>query len=371
MRPRPDQPNKILVVRNDGLGDFILTLPLVAGLRNGFPHATIDALVSPVVAQLAPNLPDIHRMVIDPGVLLKRHRKIHTPQAAAEARKQLLEEIQQSAYDAVLFAYAEPASAALAHRARIPLRIGPLRRSFFWRFNRFMTASRKGSHRAEYELNLELLRCVGINPAEVDSTPTLALPESTIKLPKSPYVVMHPYKRSGTALTWPLTDFARVAAAWSAAGIQVVVIGDGEDEAILQKTFGGQHGGSNSGPVTLETGRSLPETLHLIGHAALFVGNSSGPLHLAGLAQVPHVGFFPQNRVSAPARWRTLPGKKAPADISSYLLSPDFSRDCVRCDGTRCPHFNCVSAITIQQLASAIQAWGLNELAEPLASLGK
>ncbi|HNL55037.1 MAG TPA: hypothetical protein PKI36_11560, partial [Turneriella sp.] len=34
-------PPKILVIRNDGLGDFILTLPIISALREQIPHARI------------------------------------------------------------------------------------------------------------------------------------------------------------------------------------------------------------------------------------------------------------------------------------------------------------------------------------------
>ena len=54
---------KILVVRNDGLGDFVLTLPLVAALKQQLPGARIYALVNQHLQGLLPLLPDLEGMI--------------------------------------------------------------------------------------------------------------------------------------------------------------------------------------------------------------------------------------------------------------------------------------------------------------------
>ena len=42
------------------------------------------------------------------------------------------------------------------------MRVGPLRRRFFWRFNRFHATSRRHSPLAEFSLNLEYLKPLGL-----------------------------------------------------------------------------------------------------------------------------------------------------------------------------------------------------------------
>src|SRR5436190_22289189 len=44
---------KILVIRGGAIGDFLLTLPVLAALRKHFPKATLDILGYPHVASLA------------------------------------------------------------------------------------------------------------------------------------------------------------------------------------------------------------------------------------------------------------------------------------------------------------------------------
>lgn len=50
--PPPRRVRRILIVRLDQIGDAILTLPLVAGLRRAYPDATIDWVVRPPVDSL-------------------------------------------------------------------------------------------------------------------------------------------------------------------------------------------------------------------------------------------------------------------------------------------------------------------------------
>lgn len=358
-----EQPN-VLVVRNDGLGDFILTLPLIASLKAQLPGCRITVLVSPVVATLAPLLLDIDAVVVDEGVLLKRNRGRFDEQSKQEKRKALLGTLREGGYDAALLPYAETGSAALVHQAGIPLRVGPLRRTFFWRFNAWNARSRKGSTRAEYALNLDLLTSLGLKP-------TFHLPALAPQLDAkhaggggrgggsgkdAPPVVMHPYKRNATALSWPLENFATLAAELAQAGCPVLVVGDEEDAPVLEKHFGGRQG------ITLSTRNTLPELAELIAGAGLFLGSSSGPLHLAGLIRTAHVGLYPKSRVSAPTRWATLPAASDAPPSSAYLLAPENPKSCVVCEGERCPYFNCVASLSLEQVRRAIRAWGFEYL---------
>ncbi|HZO85095.1 MAG TPA: hypothetical protein VFC26_07775, partial [Verrucomicrobiae bacterium] len=49
----PPANNKILVIRGGAIGDFILTLPVLAALRAQFPETRLELLGYPHIAQLA------------------------------------------------------------------------------------------------------------------------------------------------------------------------------------------------------------------------------------------------------------------------------------------------------------------------------
>ncbi|MCZ6472254.1 MAG: glycosyltransferase family 9 protein [SAR324 cluster bacterium] len=347
---------KILVVRNDGLGDFVLTLPLVAALKQQLPGARIYALVNQHLQGLLPLLPDLEGMIVDEGVLLKRHRNLYAPRERKERRRDLLEQIKAQRFDLALLPYSEAASAALIHRARIPWRAGSGRRIYGWRFNLRNTASRKGSQSAEYELNLTYLARLGLEQTFTAPGVKLPTPQAGGEFDSGgrDYVVIHPHKRSSTALSWPIGNFVELARKFLRAGLDVTVVGDEPDAPVLREHFGQLR------ELRVATGLSLPELVGLIARARLFVGNSSGPLHVAGLTGTPHIGFYPQNRVSSPARWRTLPVPDGPGASHRYLLESSFPKNCVTCEMEKCTYFNCVASISMERVDGALRAWGLD-----------
>ena len=58
---------KILVVRNDKLGDFLVSLPAFACLKKNQPDAKIVALIPDYTREIAQMSPFIDDIVIDPG----------------------------------------------------------------------------------------------------------------------------------------------------------------------------------------------------------------------------------------------------------------------------------------------------------------
>lgn len=56
--------NKILIVRLDRLGDFILTLPAIKAIKNNFPQAKISLLVRPFLKEFAASLPYISQVFV-------------------------------------------------------------------------------------------------------------------------------------------------------------------------------------------------------------------------------------------------------------------------------------------------------------------
>ncbi len=64
-RPRkPRRINSILLIRLDGLGDCILTLPLIESLRRRFPTAHLSVLTTPVAAPLFEAVPEVDEVLM-------------------------------------------------------------------------------------------------------------------------------------------------------------------------------------------------------------------------------------------------------------------------------------------------------------------
>jgi ADP-heptose:LPS heptosyltransferase len=341
-------PPKILVIRNDGLGDFILTLPLISALRQQLPHARIHVLAYRSLHSMAAFLPEIDGWVTDPGCLLKRHRREKNAVQLKVEYQNLVREVSAHRFDLAIFCYAEKYSARLAKDAGIPYRLGPLRRLFFYQFNLWYNIARRKTGQSEFQLNLRILRSLRL--ANIFRFPRIALPALSQQVETGRYIVMHPYKRSGTALVWPIENFQALARHYSAQGRKVVVIGDREDAEVLRTGFGAIP------RVKIVTELNLVQTAALLKGAEHFFGNSSGPLHLAALVGAPHTGFYPQNRTAAPRRWRTLPNDKTPR-LAEYLLTTDFPVDCVTCRLKKCAYYPCTARIEISAAINSAAAW--------------
>ena len=60
----PNAVRRVLVVRHDRLGDWVVTTPLVALLRDALPHAEVDVLASPGNAALVAADPRVARVIV-------------------------------------------------------------------------------------------------------------------------------------------------------------------------------------------------------------------------------------------------------------------------------------------------------------------
>ncbi len=67
----PEQIKRVLVIRHDGLGDAITTLPMLGLLRRLLPAATIDIWCSPRNAQVLAALPIVSRLWVWDGRMLE------------------------------------------------------------------------------------------------------------------------------------------------------------------------------------------------------------------------------------------------------------------------------------------------------------
>src|SRR5205823_4347930 len=134
------------------------------------------------------------------------------------------------------------------------------------------------------ESTMELFRWLGVrqNPApplryEVHAAEAAQIQE---KLRGRPYAVVHPAAVLSTK-RWEPRKFAEVARGLAARGLTIVVTAGAGEES-----FAGQVAAEVSGTVIL-LGLTIPELAELIRGARLYVGNDSGPMHMAAAVGTP------------------------------------------------------------------------------------
>jgi heptosyltransferase-3 len=141
---------------------------------------------------------------------------------------------------------------------------------------------------------------------------------------EEPYAVMQPGARDATK-QWPLENFAATSQwLWKSHGLHSVVnAGPGEQQ--MAKVAGAQFG--NSG-VVLDS-LDLRELIALIAGAKIFVGNDTGPSHLAAAANIPAVVIFGSTNSTHWRPWhadhRVVQNGSDPKGVAS--VTPDQVRE--------------------------------------------
>lgn len=244
------------VVRLRSLGDCVLTTPAIELLKRHRPDLRIAVVVENRFAPVFEGNPDISRLLAP-----------HLPPLLGW-RPTLVVNLHGGMRSLVLTEFcAAPVTAGFAHyrcswaySVRIP------------RAQEILGEERT-VHTAEH-LAAAMFH-LGVPRGEIPPARLFA-PE---RPPDKRYAVMHPFA-SAPAKTWPAAHFLEVARELRAAGLEPVFIGGAGDRFSPFSEF------------RTVAGAPLGETKTLIRNAALFVGNDSGPAHMAAAFGVPEVVVF-------------------------------------------------------------------------------
>jgi ADP-heptose:LPS heptosyltransferase len=276
LRPRaavPQPCRKILLVRTDRIGDLVLSTPFLRNLRRHFPSAEVTLLGS----AFAPDL--LH------GTDLADRISAFDPPGGTETVRRLAAEAYDLAVD-LHYDYTLK-TALLSRRVRARCTAGfdiGGRGALF----DLPVPAREPKHFVEE--TFDILRAMGLDPRpsplEVHLHPQAyaAARDALSRQGVGPgYAVFHPggyYPEQ----RWPAPRFARLAELIAEVGLAPVFIGGEEDRALLSEIVG-----SMKKRAALICGPGVGVAAAAIAGSALFIGNNSGPLHIACAMDVPSV----------------------------------------------------------------------------------
>jgi ADP-heptose:LPS heptosyltransferase len=279
---------RILVVRDDRLGDVVLTVPAVRALRRTYPTAWIGLLTQPSAAGIVDLTADIDEILVDRG----RARDIE--QAAAEFRP-----------DATVCISRSLGAAWSAFRLHLPNRVGTGRRGYSWMFHRRVGDRRRSGTGHEVEYALSFAHRLGAEPGPAEFA--LAVPPGfdescahwlDLQGVRDPFVVLHPGS-GGSCPAWPVSHQVQLAALLEGQGCSVVFsLGpqDGEvyraldDEARSIRRLPRFRG-------------SVAALGALLARAKVVVGSSTGPVHLAAALGTRTLAFHVPWKSCGVERW--------------------------------------------------------------------
>ncbi|VAX10259.1 ADP-heptose--lipooligosaccharide heptosyltransferase II [hydrothermal vent metagenome] len=296
---------KILLIRNDKLGDFMLAFPAFAQLKQNLPDVELHVLVPKYTRPLADACDYIDQIIIDPG--------------EKEGFWTLAKQLRNQHYDVVISLYSTTRVALATLMAGIPERIAPATKLAQIFYTKRLTQRRSLSQKPEYSYNQDLvdyyLRLNGITPAPLPEPPFLRFDDEHIQLLRQQFcdrfaiktssklIFIHPGS-GGSAANLSLPQFARLARKLHAIqGTHIIIsCGPGEEAQAgeLCKLLGDD-------PHTLYISKDgLRLFAEHIQFADLFISGSTGPLHIAGALNRPTAAFYTRRQSATSLRWQTL-----------------------------------------------------------------
>ncbi|MGH8373242.1 MAG: glycosyltransferase family 9 protein [Gammaproteobacteria bacterium] len=299
---------RILVIRNDKLGDFMLAWPALAMLRENMPGARITVLVPGYTAPLAEICPYVDEVMLD-------------LQLSGEWRsaRMLARTMKQKEFSAVITLFSRFDTGLAAWLAGIPYRLAPATKLAQIFYNRHLRQRRSESTKPEYEYNMDLVREFldkrGINDIKLVSAPYLQFEDMEIRelkrqfrekhqIPESHKLVfIHP-GHGGSASNLSLIQYAALARnLYSRLGHHVVLTaGPGEEPQVRELSAllaAVPHSSYFSRAGLVQFARHLQMS-------DIFISGSTGPLHIAGALNRFTAAFYPRRRSSTALRWQTV-----------------------------------------------------------------
>lgn len=295
---------KVLVVRNDKLGDFMLAWPALAALRLSLPDSRIDALVSGYTADIARLCPSIDEVVVDPG-------------ADADSRA-FARELRMARYDAAITLFSTGRIGWLLWRARIPMRVAPATKLAQFFHNARLKQRRSRSEKPEHAYNVDLVRhfLAGLGMSCLEGHPPwLDFPRDETETLRRRFcaghgidagrrlIFLHPGS-GGSANNLDIGQYAQLGQALGSAGPCHLVISAGPAEIDKARTLSGRLGAV--GHTVYHSTAGLEAFARHIAFCDLFISGSTGPLHIAGALNRNTAAFYPRRRSSTALRWQTI-----------------------------------------------------------------
>jgi ADP-heptose:LPS heptosyltransferase len=309
---------RILVIRNDKLGDFMLAWPAISLLKHQYPDSHITALVQPYTSPMAKLCPWIDSILIDDGSGVTRLAGL----------------IKAGQYDASISLYSELRTALALRLASVPVRVGPATKIAQLFLNRRLRQKRSLSQKPEHEYNTDLSRYYielrGDSPTEPQPPPYLQFSADETQALRKQYfdqhsipsgtrlIFIHPGS-GGSAVNLTLDQFARLAEQLAMEINAHFVITAGPDELETASNLASRldHGMCS----VYHSMQGLAHFALFISICDLFISGSTGPLHIAGALNVPTAAFYPARRSATSHRWQTLnePAKRISFSPEQYI----------------------------------------------------
>jgi heptosyltransferase-2 len=334
-------PQRILVVSPTWLGDTVIAIPTVYGLRRMFPQAQIAVLAREEIADLFRAVPSVSAII--PYVKRTGAAKLAAIVRAARA-------LRQQAFELAIILPNSLSSALLCALGNIPARVGfaaGLRGLLLT-----LRAARDSLPPRRHQMYdyLGLLHVLGAG--QCPDAPVLALPEDARSWARgflaaqgvdaaAPVIGLNPGATYGRSKQWLPERFAHLCQRLvPRCGGTIVIVGDKATRPLAARMCASspQRIIDTTGQTSVLQLAALLECCHVV------ITNDTGPMHVACAVHTPVVAIFGSTDPIA-----TGPlGPEAVVVRTPLPCSPCLRRSCP--DG----HYKCMQAISVDEVEAAV-----------------
>lgn len=342
-RPIPPafKPKRILVIKLDHLGDVVLATPVFSNLRRVFPEAEIDALVGESGSVVLCHHPDVDSVIQYNARFFCRDGQ---PNRLGESIR-LFRRLYRREYNLLIELRGDWLTAGFALFGATSYRLS---RAALQVASKLGSDPFSASH--ERERNLNVLQAAYIPTPLMETTFYSAPGDQTwvdnlldgLEIDTSrPLIAIHP--GSPIALKrWRSERFATVAD-WLIAhrNAQILFVGvqtEGDVIATIQEQMSGES-------ISIAGQTTLSQLAEVLKRCDLFIGNDSGPMHLAAAVGTRTIGLYGP----------TDPERFGP--VGSHSQTIRRKPDCPPCMGTSCK-FGGEGCMKEIEVADVIQLFG-------------
>jgi ADP-heptose:LPS heptosyltransferase len=328
-----------LIFKVNHLGDAITFLPTVAGIRKYFPNSPIDMVCDAATAGI------FKKSIADIRTVPVSYTRIRSPGGVLDIPR-VLAQLSVGKYEFALLSHDETKFAhLLATGALARQRIG------FNLVNRGMAALLSKvlpfqNGRNVTDLNFDLVRCVtgrsGLPATRTrigyDERDRLAVRQRLQMVAVNEdqqFVVIHPFANSSYT-TWSLERYLTLAhRIEDELKIACVMVAQADTAEIL---WGRRI-----------TGLSIHELAALLERASLFIGNNSGPMHVAAAMATRTLIIHGPSATEWEVHWTDIPHKGVSASHLACVPCDRIGRPVGRCANLEYPN-GCMKEISVDRM---------------------
>ena len=334
------KPKKILIVKLNQLGDTVRFLPTIEAIRNGLPEDHLTFLTTNIGKEIVEGSKLVDEIWV----------------SAIDEVKSLygflrwLRVIRKSRFDIDIASSDSSSSISLLFfLSSIPVRVGFTNPKLSFLFNTKILFSKDITHTA---LNLRIIEQLGLSTkhtkpkidiSEGDKRDILHMLSKYGISDSEQFIVLH-IGSNRPSHRWPIDRFAKVInLLLKKYSIKIVCIGGKRERRFVSSL---QTLVNNDCIIDATNKTNIKELIYLISLATLFIGHSSGPLHIAYMVGTPTVSLW---GASSLAVWGPEWDKEKHICIQTDL-------NCVGCEQNICPKgtLECMKSINVDMVIKKI-----------------